>query len=37
MITGFLVQWSGTYMSAFVISGAVAVVGVLAVALFVRH
>lgn len=36
LITGYLVQWSGTFMSAFVISGIVAVLGAIGVALFVR-
>jgi len=35
-MTGYLVQWSGNFTSAFVLTGAVAVTGALAVAVFVR-
>jgi ACS family hexuronate transporter-like MFS transporter len=35
-MTGYLVQWSGNFTSAFVLTGAVAVTGAIAVAVFVR-
>lgn len=35
-VTGFLVQWTGAFTSAFVLAGAVAVIGALAVAIWVR-
>jgi MFS transporter, ACS family, hexuronate transporter len=35
-MTGYLVQWSGNFTSAFVMTGAIAVAGALAVAVFVR-
>ena len=35
-ITGFLVQWTGNFTAAFVLAGAVAVIGALGVAVWVR-
>jgi ACS family hexuronate transporter-like MFS transporter len=35
--TGYLVKWSGSFSSAFILTGAIAVVGALAVAIFVRE
>ena len=35
-MTGFIVQYTGAFTSAFVLAGALAIVGVLAVVLFVR-
>lgn len=35
-MTGYLVQWSGNFTSAFVMTGGIAVAGALAVAVFVR-
>jgi nitrate/nitrite transporter NarK len=37
MATGFLVQASGTFTSAFVVTGGIAVLGALGVAIFVRQ
>jgi MFS transporter, ACS family, hexuronate transporter len=37
MATGFLVQTSGTFTSAFVLTGGIAVLGALGVAIFVRR
>jgi nitrate/nitrite transporter NarK len=37
MATGFLVQASGTFTSAFVLTGGIAVLGALGVAIFVRQ
>ncbi|SED51293.1 Sugar phosphate permease [Rhizobiales bacterium GAS191] len=37
IITGYLVQWTGAFSSAFMLSGAVAVAGALGVFLFVRR
>ena len=37
MATGFLVQASGTFTSAFVVTGGIAVLGALGVAIFVRE
>jgi MFS transporter, ACS family, hexuronate transporter len=34
--TGFLVQWSGNFKSAFLLTGAIAALGALSVAVFVR-
>jgi MFS transporter, ACS family, hexuronate transporter len=36
-MTGYLVQWSGSFSSAFILAGAIAVAGALAVAIFVRE
>ena len=36
-ITGFLVEWTGSFSSAFVLTGGIAVAGALAVAAFVRE
>ncbi|MDO9710908.1 MFS transporter [Paracraurococcus lichenis] len=36
-VTGFLVEWSGSFGSAFVVTGGIAVAGALAVAVFVRE
>jgi len=35
-VTGFLVEWTGSFASAFVVTGAVAVLGAVGVAVFVR-
>lgn len=35
-VTGFIVEWSGGFAGAFVLTGAIAIVGALAVAVFVR-
>lgn len=35
-MTGYLVQWSGSFTSAFVLTGVIAVAGALSVAMFVR-
>ncbi len=35
-LTGFIVQWSGSFAGAFVLTGAIAVFGALGVAVFVR-
>jgi ACS family hexuronate transporter-like MFS transporter len=35
-LTGYLVQWTGSFTSAFVVTGGIAVAGALAVAIFVR-
>jgi MFS family permease len=36
ILTGFLVQWTGVFTSAFILSGGVALAGAVAVAVFVR-
>lgn len=36
-VTGFLVEWSGSFSSAFILTGAIAVAGAAAVAAFVRE
>lgn len=36
-VTGFLVEWSGSFSSAFILTGGIAVLGALAVAVFVRE
>ena len=35
-VIGYIVQWSGSFTSAFVLTGAIAIVGALGVAVFVR-
>jgi nitrate/nitrite transporter NarK len=35
-LTGYLVEWTGSFSSAFVVTGGIAVAGALAVAVFVR-
>jgi hypothetical protein len=35
-LTGYLVQWSGSFTSAFIVTGGIAVAGALGVAIFVR-
>ncbi|KGM34325.1 MFS transporter [Inquilinus limosus] len=35
-VTGFMVEWSGSFAGAFVLTGAIAIVGALSVAVFVR-
>jgi hypothetical protein len=36
-VTGYLVEWSGSFTSAFALTGGIAVVGALAVAVLVRE
>ncbi|MFE0756344.1 MFS transporter [Inquilinus sp. NPDC058860] len=36
-VTGFMVEWSGSFAGAFVLTGAIAILGALAVAVFVRN
>lgn len=35
-VTGFMVEWSGSFAGAFVLTGAIAIIGALSVAVFVR-
>ncbi len=35
-VTGYLVKWSGSFTSAFIVTGGIAVAGALAVAVFVK-
>jgi nitrate/nitrite transporter NarK len=35
-VTGFIIEWSGGFAGAFVLTGAIAIVGALSVAVFVR-
>jgi D-galactonate transporter len=37
MVTGYLIEWTGSFASAFVLTGAIAVLGALSVAIFVRQ
>jgi nitrate/nitrite transporter NarK len=35
-VTGYIIEWTGSYAGAFVLTGAIAILGALSVAVFVR-